>query len=136
MLEIKEFFETTTLQSVTQPRDEESMILARLMFPEKCLWKSRFVLPEMAKMSLQEFYKTLAGFPFGDINVEPRMTKALVEPKVSTEPIAVRGGQLKIRSAQLEVGKFYKFHYLGEELILQKLPDGKIKFFEITEAEK
>jgi hypothetical protein len=40
--------------------------------------------------------------------------------------------QLKINSKNLVVDVFYKFTYLGDELVLQKSSDGKIKIFEVV----
>ncbi len=57
----------------------------------------------------------LVGFP---INVE--------------SPIAVEKEKIKIDSEKLVVGEFYKVHYLGTELVLQKSADGEITFYEVN----
>ncbi len=48
-------------------------------------------------------------------------------------PISVEEGKMEIDSEKLKVGKFYKFRYLGTEMVLQKSSNGSLAFYEVEE---
>ena len=50
-----------------------------------------------------------------------------------SEAIVIEGNKLQINSKKLASKTFYKFPYLGEELVVEKSPDKKIRIFEVIE---
>ena len=50
-----------------------------------------------------------------------------------SEAIVIEGNKLQINSKKLASKTFYKLPYLGEELAVEKLPDKKIRIFEVIE---
>lgn len=53
--------------------------------------------------------------------------------KALGKAIIVEGDRIEISPEKLEPNIFYIFRYVDEELVLQKLPDGKLKIFEVIE---
>jgi histone H3/H4 len=50
-----------------------------------------------------------------------------------SEAIVIEGNKLQISSKKLASKTFYKLPYLGEELVVEKSPDKKIRIFEVLE---
>lgn len=50
-----------------------------------------------------------------------------------SEAIVIEGNKLQISSKKLASKTFYKLPYLGEELVVEKSPDKKIRIFEVIE---